>query len=125
MSDCWECYVLAGRGLCYVLIMRPEESYRLWCVAVCDLETSRMRRPWPALGRSATRGGGNWILHLTQNNIRSCHTNCPHQEHQFLFIRQFTLYAMHANYLQVSLNYGPRSENRLPQNTHQKTNSYN
>jgi len=32
---------------------RKEESYRLWCVVVCDLETSRMRRPWPALGRSA------------------------------------------------------------------------
>jgi len=26
------------------LITRPEESYRLWCVVVCDLETSRMRR---------------------------------------------------------------------------------
>jgi hypothetical protein len=23
--------------------------------SLCDLETSRMRRPWPALGRSATR----------------------------------------------------------------------
>ena len=33
---------------------RPEESYRLWCVAVYDLETSRLRRPWPALGHSAT-----------------------------------------------------------------------
>jgi len=32
------------------LITRPEESYRLRCVVVCDLETSRMRRPWPALG---------------------------------------------------------------------------
>jgi hypothetical protein len=31
-----------------------EESYRLWFVVVCDLETSRMGRPWPALGRSAT-----------------------------------------------------------------------
>jgi hypothetical protein len=29
---------------------RPEESYRLWCVVVCELETSIMRRPWPALG---------------------------------------------------------------------------
>jgi len=36
------------------LITCPEESYRLWCVVVCNLETSRMRRPWPALGRSAT-----------------------------------------------------------------------
>jgi hypothetical protein len=46
--------VLSGRGLCDELITRPEKSYRLWCVVVCDLETSRMRRPWPALGRSAT-----------------------------------------------------------------------
>ena len=53
MSVCWECFVLSGRGLCDALITRPEKSYRLWCV-VCDLETSRMRRPWFALGRSDT-----------------------------------------------------------------------
>jgi len=35
-----ECCVLSGRGLCDELIIRPEESYRLWCVVVCDLETS-------------------------------------------------------------------------------------
>jgi len=46
--------VLSGRGLCDELITRPEEFYRLWYVVVCDLETSRMRRPWLALGRSAT-----------------------------------------------------------------------
>ena len=39
-----ECCVLSGRGLCDGLIIRPEESYRLWCVLVCDLGTSRMRR---------------------------------------------------------------------------------
>jgi uncharacterized membrane-anchored protein len=31
--------VLSDRGLCDELIPRPEESYRLWCVVVCDLET--------------------------------------------------------------------------------------
>jgi hypothetical protein len=36
------------------MISHLEESYRMWCVAECDQETSRMRRPWPALGRSAT-----------------------------------------------------------------------
>jgi len=51
---CCEYCVLSGRGLCDELITRPEESYRTWYVVVCDLETSRMRRPWPALGRSAT-----------------------------------------------------------------------
>ena len=40
-----ECRVLSGRGLCDELIIRPEESYRLWCVVVCDLETSRIDAP--------------------------------------------------------------------------------
>jgi hypothetical protein len=35
--------VLSGRGLCDGLIIRPEESYRLWCVLVCDHVTSGMR----------------------------------------------------------------------------------
>ena len=47
---CCECRVLSGRGLCDVPIPRPRESWRLWCVTVCDLETSSMRRPWTALG---------------------------------------------------------------------------
>ena len=34
------------RGLCDELITRPEESYRLYCVVVCDLETSRMGAPY-------------------------------------------------------------------------------
>jgi len=38
--------VLSGRGLCDQLITRPEESYRLCCVVVCDLETSRMGAPY-------------------------------------------------------------------------------
>ena len=54
MFVCCECCVLSGRGLCDELITRPEKSYRLWCVVVCDLEaSSRKRRPWPALGCSA------------------------------------------------------------------------
>jgi hypothetical protein len=42
--------VLSCRGLCDGPIPSPEESYRLWCVIVCDLETLRLTRPWPALG---------------------------------------------------------------------------
>jgi hypothetical protein len=41
---------LSGRDLCDGPITRPEESCRLWCVTVCDLETSRMRRLKPASG---------------------------------------------------------------------------
>jgi len=54
MSVCCECCVLSGRGLCDELITHPEESYRMRCFVVCDLETSRMRRPCPVLGCSVT-----------------------------------------------------------------------
>ena len=43
---CCECRVLSGRGLSDELITRPKESYRLWCVVVCDLETSRIGAPY-------------------------------------------------------------------------------
>ena len=46
MFACCECCVLSGRGLCDELITRPEVSYRLCCVVVCDLETSRMGAPY-------------------------------------------------------------------------------
>ena len=38
--------MLSGRGLCDELITRPEESYRLYCVVVCDLEAARMGAPY-------------------------------------------------------------------------------
>ena len=43
---CCVYHVLSGRGLCDELITRPEESYRLCCVVVCDLETSRIGAPY-------------------------------------------------------------------------------
>ena len=56
MSVCCECCVLSGRGLCDELITRPEESYRLWCVDVWDLEKNNPRewgwRPRPTEGLS-------------------------------------------------------------------------
>jgi hypothetical protein len=55
MSVCCECCVLSGRGFCDELITRPEESYRLWCVVVCDLETSWMRGPGPTGGCCAKK----------------------------------------------------------------------
>ena len=47
---CCECCVLSGRGFCDRLITRPEESYRLWRVVVCDQETSKTRRLKSATG---------------------------------------------------------------------------
>jgi len=39
--------VVSGRGLCDELITRPEESYRLWRVVVCDLEKLVNEEPYP------------------------------------------------------------------------------
>jgi len=50
MSVSCECCVLSGRGLCNEVITHPEESCRMWCVIVCDHESSIMRRPWPTGG---------------------------------------------------------------------------
>jgi len=50
MFVCCECCVFSGRGLCEGLITRPEESYRLWRVVVCDQETSKTRRLKPVTG---------------------------------------------------------------------------
>jgi len=40
MSVYCECCVSSGRDLCVGLITSPEESHRLRCVVMCDLETS-------------------------------------------------------------------------------------
>ena len=56
MSVSCEFCVLSGRGLCNELITRPEESYRLWCVVVCDQETPRMRRRWASAPQEKESG---------------------------------------------------------------------
>ena len=53
------CCEWSGRGLCDELITHPEESYWLWCVAECDLETSIMTRPWPHWGAAAQKTNKN------------------------------------------------------------------
>jgi len=62
MSLYSECCVLSDRGLCDELITRPEKSYRLWCVVLCDQETSIMRRPWPTGGLSHQKQTTNKLL---------------------------------------------------------------
>jgi hypothetical protein len=67
MSICCECFMLSSRDLCDELITHPEESYRLWCYVGCNLEPSRLRRPWPTLGHSTT--GQNTLLWKTYHKL--------------------------------------------------------
>ena len=67
-------WVLSRRGLCDELITHPQESYRLCCVVVCDLETSWLRRPWPTAGcRAKTNKQTNVSLCLVMNVYRFVH----------------------------------------------------
>ena len=45
-----DCCVLLGRGLCDELITHPEESYRLWCVVVCDIENLKNEEAMTRVG---------------------------------------------------------------------------
>ena len=63
ISVCCECRVLSGRGLCDALITRPEESYRLWRVVVCDLETGHGPR-WTAAPQGKKYGEFTLIKRL-------------------------------------------------------------
>jgi len=73
MLVCCECCVLSGRGICDELITRPEESYRLWCVVVCDLEISWMRGPDPLGG---CRAKNNVVTNLSKCLATSCVIHC-------------------------------------------------
>ena len=47
--------MLSGRGLCDELITRPEESYRLCCVVVCDLENPKNEEAMTRVGSQRHR----------------------------------------------------------------------
>jgi hypothetical protein len=61
MLVCCECFVLSGRGLCDKMITRPEESYRLWCVVVCDLENLKNEEAITRVG-SQCNNKKNFVL---------------------------------------------------------------
>jgi hypothetical protein len=68
MSVSYECCMLSGRGLCHGPILRPKESYRLWCVIVCDFETSRMRQPWLLRQSEREREKANHLHHILKHS---------------------------------------------------------
>ena len=52
------CCVLSGRGLCDEPITCLKEFYRLLCVIMCDLETSKNEAAMARAGLLRQRGGG-------------------------------------------------------------------
>jgi hypothetical protein len=72
MFVCCECCVLSGRGLCDELITRPEESYRLWCFVVCDLENLVNEEAMTCVGSQRHKKNLRKVIKTYQlNNIRN------------------------------------------------------
>jgi hypothetical protein len=72
---------LSGRGLCDELITRPEESYRLCCVVVCDLETSRICTPYIYVYDISTlrfNGRHTWFLFAQTPSSSKLFVPCTH-----------------------------------------------
>ena len=70
---------------CDELITRPEESYLLWCVFVCDLETSRMGAPYIYIydiSRLRVKGP---ILNRTPPNIQEERSTQLRREGSLIF----------------------------------------
>jgi len=57
--------VLSGRGLCDELTTHPEESYQLWCDAVCVTGTSSTR--------SQTSINSEWTYEISSLEGTSSH----------------------------------------------------
>ena len=60
LAEAWvfgcRCLLSSGRCVFGGPIIHPEESYRLWCLIMCDLKTSVVSKSWPALGCCAKKG---------------------------------------------------------------------
>jgi len=71
MFVCCEYCVLSGRGLCDELITRPEESYRLWCVVVCDLENLKNEETMTRVGSQGhSKKNGRVKIKQTVKNVK-------------------------------------------------------
>jgi len=49
------CFLHPPHPPCFFNLQRPQNITIMWCVFVCGLETSWMRRLWTAVGRSTTK----------------------------------------------------------------------
>ena len=84
--------VLSCRGLCDELITRPEESYRLWCVVVCDLENLKNEEAMTRVG--------------SQRHSKNEEFNAPSFRSNLLLRQQFLPKCLSLqNYKNLNINY--------------------
>jgi hypothetical protein len=86
MFVCCECCVLSGRGLCDGLITRPEESYRLSHVVVCDQKPRKTRRLKPAIGLWKIQP--QWVVTPGKQTNKRTYIHIYTMSHKYYFITQ-------------------------------------
>jgi len=69
MFVCCKCCVLSGRCLFDEVITRPEESYPLWYVVVCDLENLKNEE---AMTRVGSQRHSKKIYLITIHCLEEC-----------------------------------------------------
>jgi len=69
-----DCFVLSGRDLCNELITRPEESYRLWCVVVGDLENLKNEEAVTYFGSQRHRKKNTYSIILNRLDDKNAST---------------------------------------------------
>jgi hypothetical protein len=88
--------VSSGRGLCDGLITRPEESYRLWRVVVCDQETPKTRRLKPA---------SYWVEENT--TTMGCNVRKTNKRHIYIYYVSPTCFGVPYNNIRDNLRVQP------------------
>jgi hypothetical protein len=95
MFVCCECCVLSVRGLCDELITRPEESYRLWCVVVCDVENLKKEQAVTRVGSQRQQKKSLLLLCISLTLYIEASSPCTKKNVQS--ISQF-IFIMHIDY---------------------------
>jgi len=70
-----ECCMLSNRGLCDGLIIRPEESYRMWCVLSVSVKPWQWGGGLDPLGAVEPRGGKMYVSRPYVGNAICCHAS--------------------------------------------------
>jgi len=71
MDVCHECCVLSGRGFCFVLITRPEESTECG-VSECDRESLIMTNPGPVVSVAPWKKKVLYVPLICSIQLRFC-----------------------------------------------------
>jgi hypothetical protein len=88
---CFECYVLSGTGLCDELITLQEESYRLWCVVVCEHMLLLKSCLQTCMTYTIAECTVNKLLMMDRGTYETCRVSCQNKFVKFVYLVGFII----------------------------------